>query len=53
MEKIGIIGAIKKYFPDIRLDELKSLSAEDRFELASLAAEELKVELTAIGPLGY
>ncbi len=50
METISKVAAIKRYFEldggrQLKMDELKQLTAEDREELAKLAAKELGVEL--------
>ncbi len=40
--KLSNVAAIRKYFPDADLQELKKLSAKDREELGALARAELE-----------
>ena len=47
MEQITALRAIKEYFGNVTLVELKALSREDRRELGEGAAKELGKELVA------
>lgn len=50
MEELSTVKMLQKFFGNLTLKEIKEVPADDRRELAELAAEEMKIKLVPYDP---